>query len=117
MNALYLVGSLIVLIALGYPYILLVFANNDQGITRIVGYILSALFTSMLILTITFYGLGIGKMRDFRSILDKTTHGIRHGMIGYVTGMMVDDESSINAFIIAIKTNPELYHKFKQKME
>ncbi len=117
MNTLYLVGSLIILIALGYPYFLLVFANNDEGVTRIVGYVLSALFTLVLILAIVFYGPGIAKMPELKYLRDKPTHGMTHGMVGYVAGMMVDDESTIDEFINAIKTNPELYRKFKQKIE
>ncbi len=39
------------------------------------------------------------------------------GMSGYVTGMMTEDEKTIDEFINALKANPELYRKFKERLK
>jgi hypothetical protein len=39
------------------------------------------------------------------------------GMSGYVAGMMVDDPQAIDEFIAILKTNPQLYEKFKDKIK
>jgi len=37
-------------------------------------------------------------------------------MSGYVTGMMLEDEKAMDEFITVLKSNPELYKKFKEKL-
>jgi hypothetical protein len=42
---------------------------------------------------------------------------MQRGMVGYVTGMMVEDEKTIDQFINSLKATPEFYSKFKEKMK
>lgn len=39
------------------------------------------------------------------------------GMSGYVVGMMTEDERTIDEFVNALKTHPELYEKVKERLK
>ncbi len=117
MNLFYLIGALLLLLILGYPYFVLVVANRQQGITRQLGQILAGLFVLVLVLLIIFAQTGIARMPDFRFRADRAHPRIQRGMSGYVTGMMLEDEKAMDEFINILKTHPQLFAKFKQKLE
>ena len=116
MNILYLIGALLFLIILGYPYVILVIANKQQGITRRIGQGLSGLFVLVLVLLIILYQTGIVQMPGYRLMGERATPRMQRGMSGYVTGMMLEDEKVIDEFISILKSNPQLFDNFKQKL-
>lgn len=117
MNILYLVAALLLLIILGYPYVIFVVANREQGIaTRRMGQGLSGLFVLVLLLLILLYQTGIAQMPGFRLMGERATPRMQRGMSGYVTGLMLEDEKTIDEFITMLKTSPQLLDKFKQKL-
>jgi len=116
MNILYLVGALLLLVILGYPYFLLAVANRQQGATRVMGQALAGLFVFALLLLIIFYQTGIAQMPSFQFMPQRSTTRMVRGMSGYVTGMMIEDEKAMDEFITVLKSNPELYKKFKEKL-
>lgn len=116
MNILYLVGALLLLVILGYPYVILVIANRQQGVTRRLGQGLAGLFALVLVLLIFLYQTGIVQIPRFRLTGERATPRMQRGMSGYVTGMMVEDEKVIDEFISVLKTNPQLFDKFKKKL-
>jgi hypothetical protein len=117
MNILYLVGGLILLFLLGYPYCLLVNANHEKGATKIMGQALAGLFTLVMVLIIIFYQTGLAKMPGFQFRPNKPPMRMMRGMSGYVTGMMLEDEKAIDEFINTLKADPELYKKLKSKLQ
>jgi uncharacterized membrane protein required for colicin V production len=117
MNILYLVGALLLLVILGYPYFLLVIANREKGVTRIMGQVLSCLFTLMLLSSILLYVTGIAQMPKFRFMRDRPSTRMMRGMSGYITGSMIEDERAIDEFINVLKANPKLYERFKEKLK
>jgi hypothetical protein len=116
MNILYLIGALLFLIILGYPYVILVIANKQQGITRRIGQGLSGFFVLVLVLLILLYQTGIVQMPGVRLMGERATPRMQRGMSGYVTGMMLEDEKAIDEFISILKSNPQLFDNFKQKL-
>jgi hypothetical protein len=106
----------LLLVILGYPYVILVIANRQQGVTRRLGQGLAGLFVLVLVLLILLYQTGIAQMPGFRLMGLRATPRMQRGMSGYVTGMMVEDEKAIDEFISILKTNPQLFDKFKQKL-
>lgn len=114
-NLFYFLGALLVLAILGYAYLILVRANKEKGVTRIAGQVLSGLMVLVLLLLVVFYKTGVLEMPRFMP--ERPTARIMRGMSGYVVGMMVDDERTIDEFINSLQTNPELYDKFKEKLK
>lgn len=92
MNALYLVGALLLLVILGYPYLILVVANKQAGATRAVGRTISGPFVLVLLLLIILYQTGVIQMPGFRFGSGRPSTRIMRGMSGYVVGMMTEDE-------------------------
>jgi hypothetical protein len=116
MNILYVLGALLLLVVLGYPYIILVVANKQQGATKRMGQVLAGLFVLTLVLLILLYQTGIAQMPGFRLMGDRPTTRMVQGMSGYVTGMMLEDEQAMDEFISTLKAKPELYDRFKKKL-
>ncbi|MGC8765607.1 MAG: hypothetical protein ACP5QT_06950 [Brevinematia bacterium] len=119
MNALYLIGILILLILFGYPYLLLIKANKEKGFIKISGFILSATFVLVLFLLIILWQFGVVRMPNWRENMmpQRATPRMMHGWSEYMTGMMLENEEAIDAFIEALKSKPELYEKFKKKLK
>lgn len=117
MNLIYLIGFLLLLVILGYPYFILVVANREKGPTRIIGQALSGLFVLVLLAIIILYQTGVAQMPSFRFMPERPTTRMMRGMSGYVSGMMMDDERAIDEFVNTLKANPELYKKFKEKLK
>ncbi len=115
MNILYLVGALLLLVLLGYPYFLLVKANQEKGAMRIIGRVMAGLFTLVLVVLIVLYQTGA--VQPPRFMPERPSTRIMRGMSGYVTGMMLEDERVIDEFINSLKTNPELYDKVKARLK
>ncbi|MBE3088648.1 MAG: hypothetical protein IMZ41_00030 [Actinobacteria bacterium] len=55
-------------------------------------------------------------MPGFRFMGERATPRMQRGMSGYVTGMMLEDEEAIDEFISILKSNPQLFDNFKQKL-
>ncbi len=117
MNILYLVGILLLLVILGYPYFLWVASNKEAGAARIIGRALSGLFVLVLLLLVLLYQAGIVQMPRLGFMPERPTTRMMRGMSGYVVGMMTEDEKTIDEFISILKTNPGLYEKFKEKLK
>ena len=117
MNALYLIGAFIFLIVLSYSYFIFAVANKQRGVSKIIGQALSGLFVLLLLLSIISYATGVAQKPRFRFMSERPTARMQRGMVGYVTGMMVEDEKTIDQFINSLKATPELYSKFKEKMK
>lgn len=116
MNILYLIGALLVLIVLGYPYFLLVMANREKGATRVIGWVMSGSFVVVFVLLVLSYQLGIVTLPDLQFMPERPSTRIVRGMSGYVTGMMLEDEKAIDEFIDSLKTKPELFEKVREKL-
>lgn len=114
MNILYFVGALLLLLVFGYAYFLLVAANREKGITRVVGQVLSALLVLVVLLLILLYKTGIAELSFMP---ERPTTRIMRGMSGYVTGMMTEDERAIDEFIAALKASPGLYERFQERLK
>ncbi len=117
MNILYLIGALLLLIILGYPYFLLVISNRETGATRAIGRIISGLFVAVLLLLIVLYQAGIVQAPSVRFMPERPSTRMIRGASGYVVGMMSDDERVVDEFIRALKADPELYKKFKERIK
>ena len=115
MNILYLLGVLIMLIVLGFAYFLYTRATKEKGATKITGEVLAVLLVVVLIALIILYKTGAVGMPTFMP--ERPSTRMMQGMSGYVTGMMVDDPQAIDEFITILKTNPQLYEKFKDKIK
>jgi hypothetical protein len=115
MNILYILGALVIIIVLGYAYSLFVKANKEKGPTKITGYSLSGLLVALIIALIVLYKTGAIGMPEFMP--ERPSARMMQGMSGYVTGMMIDDPQTIDEFINALKTKPELYEQVKEKMQ
>ena len=116
MNISYLAGGLLLLVILGYPYLILVVANKQQGTTRRMGQGIAILFVIILISLIVLYATGIAQMPTFRFMGERASPRMVRGMSGYVTGTMLEDDKAVDEFIGILKTNPQLLDKFKQKL-
>ncbi len=119
MITLYLLGTLILLILLGYPYLLLIQANKEKGVIRIIGFVLSAIFTLVLFLLVILWQFRTIRMPNWRENImpRKATPRMMRGWSGYISGMMLENEETIDAFIEVLKSKPKLYEKFKNKLK
>lgn len=119
MNTLYLIGSIVLLVLLGYPYLLLILANKEKGFIRVTGFVLSAAFVLLLFLLILLGQLGLLKTPNIREGImpNRATPRMMHGWSGYIKGMMLEDEKTIDVFIESLRSDPKLYQKFKEKIE
>lgn len=117
MNILYLIGALILLIVLGYPYVILVVANKQTGATKTVGRAISGLFVLVLVLLIVLYQTGVLQVPRIGFSTQRPTTRIMRGMSGYVVGMMTEDERAVDEFVKALKANPDLYEKVKERLK
>ncbi len=116
MNILYLVGPLLLLVILGYPYLMLVLATKQQGATRRMGQGIAILFVIVLLLLIILYATGIARMPAFSFMGERASPRMIRDMSGYVTGTMLEDDRAIDEFTSGLKTNPQLLDKFKEKL-
>jgi hypothetical protein len=96
MNLLYLIGILLLLCILGYPYAILVIASKQEGVIRLLGLGLAGLFVLVLLLAIVLYRTGIAKMQPFISKAGRVTTRMRRGMSGYMMGMMLEDDPGVH---------------------
>jgi hypothetical protein len=115
MNLLYILGALVIVIILGYAYLLFVRATREKGTMKFTGYALSGLLVALIIAMIVLYKTGAIGMPEFMP--ERPSARMMQGMSGYVVGMMVDDPQGIDEFISALKTKPELFEEVKVRMQ
>lgn len=115
MNILYLLGALLMVIILGYAYLIFTKATKEKGATKITGFILSGLLVVLLFLLIVLYKTGAVGIP--RLMGEKPSMRMMQGMSGYTIGMMSDDPKAIEEFVNVLKTKPELYNQLKEKLK
>jgi len=117
MNVLYLLGALLVLVLLCVPYVILVVANLQQGVTRRIGQGLAGVFVVVLILGIVLGATGVATTPTFTLMGEHASPRMVRGISGYLTGAMLEDNQAIDDFIAILKANPQLFEKFRQRLQ